>query len=573
MTINQAIFSAIVPDGSGNYFLFSDRVSFHEVALDAFDTLCQLHSHECVICVLPYPDGEGRKRIFAITADPDRRKRVTGGELLQLLDQDSGSFAITPPELSPERDRYTFDIRTIRELIAAGEVYQVNYTGRFRFGFSGSPLALFRELLREQPVEYAAYVDTGERQILSLSPELFFRLDGRRIITRPMKGTIARGGDPESDAAAAAELAASEKNRAENLMIVDLLRNDLGRIAVPGSVHVSGLFNIEQYETLYQMTSTVEARIRKEVGPGEILDALFPCGSITGAPKIRSMQVIDELEDAPRGIYTGAIGHFAPDGSALFNVAIRTIEIQGYRGVMGAGGGIVADSDPEEEYDECLLKAGFLRRVAARQDFLLIETMLFDGGYRRLERHLDRLCCSAQSLNFPCDRETVERRLSDYAKGVSSAQQLRIRLVLERDGGIRITSESYTVSPEEWTVALWTEPVDSSDPFLLHKTSWRPWFEAPFAAARERGCADMLLVNERGELTQGCISNLFVEMDGVLFTPPLACGVLPGVLRAELLQEPSRCVERILYPEDLDRAQAVYLGSSLRGLRRVRWIY
>ena len=507
-----------------------------------------------------------RSALFAVFEDPEN---VSSEALLQQMEVTESGFVLTQPVLTPKREKYCKDIRTIKELIAAGEVYQVNYTGRFHFGFSGSPLALFRELLKQQPVGYAAYLDTGDRQILSLSPELFFRIEGRRIITRPMKGTAPRGETAVEDVRSAGWLAASEKNRAENLMIVDLLRNDLGRIAVPGSVMVPELFKVEQYKTLYQMTSTVEAVLREDVTPDEILRALFPCGSITGAPKIRSMQIIRELEEEPRGIYTGAIGYFAPDGSAQFNVAIRTIEIRGHEAVMGAGGGIVADSDPEEEYRECLLKAGFLTKAAVRQNLELIETMLFDGGVVREKFHIARLVRSAGILGFCCEPESVRRILDKYVSALDSGKRYRVRLVLSREGGVKITSEPSAVQEDKVSAGIWKEPVSSGDPFLRIKTSWRPWFAAPLAFARKNGLADMILLNEYGQLTQGCISNVFVERAGVLYTPPVDCGLLPGVLREELLSDPARCREMVLYPEDLGEADDVYLGSSLRGLRKV----
>jgi len=579
----------ILPEGNGCFKLFIEAHAVYSIGVpEEFLTAMAAVSDALgkglhAVCWLSYelghllentgcalPDGEPLAW-FGIFDSPELLMR---DELSVFLEGEGGGYAITQPVFTPDKKQYTADIRSIKELIESGEVYQVNYTGRFDFGFSGCPLTLFRELLQEQQVDYAAYIDTGERQILSLSPELFFSIKNRKITSRPMKGTAARGRSLEEDGAISRSLAESEKNCAENLMIVDLVRNDLGRIALPGSIRVLELFRVEAYTTLFQMTSTVEAILREGLTSLDILKAIFPCGSITGTPRIRAMQVIDTLEVRPRGVYTGALGYFAPGGDALFNVAIRTVEIIGNSGRLGAGGGIVADSDAEEEYEECRLKGSFLNRLAGKQDFYLIETLLMDNRLLRLDRHLRRLAGSAHYLGFRCDLRNIRSELESSVEDLPPGERFRVRLALRRDGGVTLTRDRLEKSDgQTLRVGISTAPVPSSDPFLRHKTSWRPWFKAPLEAAGAAGYADVLLVNEQGQLTQGCISNVFIERSGMLYTPPLECGLLPGVLRSELLEESGCCVSALLYPEDLLTADAVYLGSALRGLRKVAVLF
>jgi para-aminobenzoate synthetase/4-amino-4-deoxychorismate lyase len=312
------------------------------------------------------PPDPGLLGWFGVYAAPERVTEADAGALLA----GAGAFRRGPPRFALERTAYEARVAAIRALIREGDVYQVNLTAPFRFAFEGDPAGLYRAVRRRQRVPYGALLDTGERHVLSFSPELFFRLEpapakagGRRITARPMKGTAPRGATPAEDDALAAALAADEKNRAENLMIVDLLRNDLARVSEPGSVRVPRLFETERYETVTQMTSTVTATLRAEAGLADVLRALFPCGSVTGAPKLRAMQRIRELEPGPRGVYCGAVGYAGP-GGAVFNVPIRTVELRGGEGRLGVGSGIVWDSTPEAEYAECLLKARFLLEAA-----------------------------------------------------------------------------------------------------------------------------------------------------------------------------------------------------------------
>jgi len=458
--------------------------------------------------------------------------------------------------LTPEWDAQTYGrgFRAVKDYIAAGDIYQANLSFRARFPFLGDARALYEQLRRQSAAPHCAFVDDGARQILSLSPELFFEVspDGR-LTTRPMKGTALRGGDDDGERA---RLAASEKDRAENLMIVDLIRNDLSRIAQGGSVEVSDLFKVETYPTLHTMVSTVTARKSDGVGPADILRALFPCGSVTGAPKIRAMEILRQLEASPRGAYCGAIGHFSPDGSARFNVAIRTLTITGNSGELGIGGGVVQDSREDSEYAECLLKAQFFER--GRRPLELIETLKWDGGFTRLDRHFARMESSARALGLGFDSCTARIALHHAVKDKAGAQ--RVRLTLNEQGDHVAMAFDLPPNPPGWSWALSAERMQSSDLLLRHKTSWRELYEDE---VKRLGTDEVVFCNERGELTEGARSNIFVERDGMLLTPPITAGVLGGCLRAELIEQ-RKAREAVLTPDDLKNG--FYFGNSLRGL-------
>jgi para-aminobenzoate synthetase/4-amino-4-deoxychorismate lyase len=469
-------------------------------------------------------------------------------------------------EISPED--YRARILEIQQYIAAGDTYQVNFTDRVSFPMHAEPSVLYASLLRQQPVAYGAFLNVAGQHILSFSPELFFRIDGGRILTRPMKGTMARGLDAAEDRQAALRLQNDEKNRAEHVMIVDLLRNDLGRISQTGSVVVEELFSVEKYETLLQMTSTIAGLLRPGVGFYEIFRSMFPSGSITGAPKLRTMEIIRELEPRPRGVYTGTIGFIAPNGSSVFSVAIRTLTIKDGLACMGVGGGIVADSDPREEYRECQLKAAFLSRP--RTAFQLIETMLWEKEFRLLPLHLDRLQASAAYFDFSFDREAVLKRLRELSDSFEDGASQRVRLLLDANGEITVSNSELQAEPDFLRVKISEQRTSSTDVFLRHKTTHREQYNRALAAARAEGFDEVLFVNEKGDLTEGAISNLFIEREGELLTPPLACGLLPGIYRRHLLATRTNAAERILTLTDLCTADAVYLCNSLRGLRTVK---
>jgi para-aminobenzoate synthetase/4-amino-4-deoxychorismate lyase len=469
--------------------------------------------------------------------------------------------------LSMAPEDYQRKIAQIKEQIAAGATYQVNFTDRIRLRNNASPADLYRALRRQQPVAYGALVNLAGRSILSFSPELFFRVRDREIATRPMKGTWPRGLDVAEDALAALALHHDEKNRSEHIMIVDLLRNDLGRICSTGSIRVDGLFSVERYPTLLQMTSTVRGTLRSGIGWHEIFRSLFPSGSITGAPKISTMRIIRELEDAPRGIYTGAIGFIAPSGDACFNVAIRTLTMENGAVTMGVGGGIVYDSDPAAEYAECLLKAAFLTR--SQPPFDLIETLLWRDGYALLPLHLDRLRLSCEYFDRPFDSAEIEVRLHALAATFAPLSRHRVRLTLDPREQIALTSSPLAPNAETCRVTLAAERTTSTDVFLRHKTTHRPLYDRLFAAAERAGFDEVLFFNQRDEVTEGAISNIFVRIEGRLCTPPQACGVLPGVFRHHLLEAVPRAEERILTLADLRAADELYLCNSVRGLRRI----
>jgi para-aminobenzoate synthetase/4-amino-4-deoxychorismate lyase len=472
--------------------------------------------------------------------------------------------------LRAEWDRPAYKTRfdRIRDLIGAGDLYQANLSFRARFAFAGDAMALYRALRAGSGAGHCAFVDDSDRQILSLSPELFFAVtpDGR-IAARPMKGTAARDRNPVLDEAARATLAASTKERAENLMIVDLMRNDLSRIASIGSVRVDALFEIESYPTVHQMVSAIRANLSPGTPIAQIIRAIFPCGSVTGAPKIRAMEVIREAETSPRGVYCGAIGAFSPDGSARFNVAIRTLTISGGAGELGIGGAIVYDSNAQSEYDECLLKARFYE--TARRPLELIETLRFSprDGFVRLQHHLARMARSAAAFAIPFDRAAAIAALENAASAASG--DLRVRLTLSEQGIVACEAHPFDPAPPApWRYALSSRRVDSMDVLLRHKTSRRETYEEEYArAVREQGADEIVFQNEKGELTEGSRTTLFACFDGRLVTPQLEAGLLDGCLRRALIEE-GRCIEMTLKPEDLARAETVYLGNSLRGLIR-----
>ena len=466
--------------------------------------------------------------------------------------------------LSQNAKQHAEKVERIRQWITEGDCYQVNLTFPLDFQVYGHPLALYARLRARQPVRYGACILTPDATILSFSPELFFERSGSRVVTRPMKGTAPRGAIRADDEANRAALLASQKERAENIMIVDLLRNDLGRLAEPGAVRVEALCDAEAYPTLWQMVSTVSAEL-PDVSLYDIFRALFPCGSITGAPKIRAMQCIAELEEAPRGLYTGALGWVAPAGVCRFNVAIRTMEIgKKGRGRLGIGSGIVIDADPAKEYAECLLKARFL--TGFDPGFELIETIRLEAGaYPFLAMHMDRLQASARSLGFACDPPAIVEALIDRANACQSGDY-RVRLTLAHDGRFSITQASMPQDRNDWQIVLADEILDCNEYLVRHKTTARLRYDQALAElAGMPEVLDAIFCNERGEACEGARSNVYVERRGVLLTPPLSCGLLPGVMRRHLL-ETGRAVEQILLREDLLEASAIFVSNALRGL-------
>jgi len=475
----------------------------------------------------------------------------------------AGEFRVSEWAPSISRAEYERNVEAVRDAIARGDTYQVNYTLRLRARFEGDDFAFYERLRAAQRTRFGAYVNAGRFRVLSASPELFFRRRGRRVETRPMKGTAARGRWREEDEAAAARLKASEKEQAENLMIVDLLRNDLGRVAETGTVKVEELFRVERYPTVLQMTSTVAATLREGVTLDELFAALFPCGSVTGAPKVSTSRFIAALEDSPRGVYCGAVGFIAPGGDAAFNVAIRTVVLDAETGeaVYGTGGGVTWDSTPGGEYAEALEKAKLLTEDAP--DFELLETMRLGGpGYLLLEEHLARLEASAGYFDIPVNVAGVRETLARHAEGHKGAER-RVRLLVSAAGHVRVESEPLAeLPPGPLRVALALTPVKKSDRFLCHKTTNRARYEA--RRAEVPGVFDVLLWNEEGELTEFTNGNVVVELEGKRWTPPRSCGLLAGTFRAELLRR-GEVAERVVTKDDLARATRAWFVNGVRG--------
>jgi para-aminobenzoate synthetase/4-amino-4-deoxychorismate lyase len=482
---------------------------------------------------------------------------------------DSGPCRVSAPELDIDQDRYAAGVAAIRGAIAAGETYQVNFTTRQRFTVTGDPFALYRRMCRNQQAPFCAWLDIGTHRILSASPELFFSLRDNLLTMKPLTGTAPRGPRLDEDRRRRELLAASEKERAENLMIVDLVRNDLATIAETGSVTVPALFEVETYPTVHQMTSTVTARIRPETGLVDIFRALFPCGSVTGAPKRRTMEIIHEREDTPRGVYCGAIGYVSPGREAVFSVAIRTavVEADSGAGELGIGSGITWGSDAGAEWRECLAKSAFMYRDDG--PFHLIESLRHDDeGYLLLDRHLRRLAGSAAYFGYRFEEQALRRQLTELEQGLSGVH--KVRILLDREGTTTLESQAIgdsapAVPPAP--IALARQQVDASDPFLYHKTTRRAVFDR--AKQEHPDCYDVLFLNQHDQLTEGSFNTLVVLLQGELLTPALACGLLPGVLREELLAV-GAVREAVLPLDDLRKAERIWLVNSVRGWRECR---
>lgn len=458
-------------------------------------------------------------------------------------------------------DEYNEQLQKIKDLIEVGDTYQVNYTLRMRSHFQGDDYSFFEELNRAQSANYSCYLRTGDFSILSASPELFFRVSDRSIITRPMKGTIKRGKTDEEDKHNEKWLAESDKNRAENLMIVDLIRNDLSRIAKTGTVKVPSLFEIERYPTVFQMTSTITAELADDVEFIDVLTALFPCGSITGAPKVRTMEIISELERSPREVYCGAIGYIAPNGDAVFNVPIRTVVINNRTGEAqyGVGGGITWDSTFQDEYEEILAKANILERKTPK--FQLLESLRLENGeYFLLREHLDRLMQSAAYFGYSVNLFDLKTALHEFAKRHSKNVH-KVRLLVSQQGEMEIEGQEIEDITCLKKVALANYPVKKEDSFLFHKTTNRKQYDQLKTAAE--GVFDVLLWNECGELTEFTIGNLVMEIDGQRYTPFVESGLLPGTFRRHLL-ETGQVTEKVLTVAELTRATRIWLVNSVR---------
>lgn len=495
----------------------------------------------------------------------DRCETIERRDLAAFLPDGTGATALTPEPLI-DRAVYEAGVREAQALIAAGEIYQANLSFAASVRFAGHPLALYSNLAARAAAGWGGALFTGTHWLLSASPELFFTLEDGRLTARPMKGTAPRQPDKAEDRQAAATLAVDPKQRAENLMIVDLIRNDLSRVSAAGSVKVPRLFDIETYPTFHTLTSTVEAVLTPSLGAVDVLRAMFPCGSITGAPKIRAMEAIAAIEPnlhggCPRGAYTGSMGSIAPGGDASFNVLIRTLTVErgGTRATLGLGAGIVADSKPADEWHECLAKSAFV--TVGQRSFDLLETMRFDPaeGLADLDRHLERMKASAQALGFRFDRHGVRNALQAATFRLQTPHGVRLRLSAQ--GETAIEARALPTAPgAAASVALAALPVASEDFRLRHKTSDRAFYDD---ARTRAGTFEVVFVGLDGFLTEGSFTNVFVPRNGALLTPSARRGLLPGVLRARLIDE-GRAIEAELTPRDL--CEGFWIGNALRGL-------
>lgn len=518
-------------------------------AAAGFDSACVTHA--------PYPNLP--LLWFGIYTKP---RHVQPEEL-----KPTESFNVGEWQPSISESEYQQAIADIKHHLRIGDSYQVNYTFQLHSRFQGDPLSYFISLLDSQCADYCAFIDLGQHKICSLSPELFFALDGEQVLTRPMKGTRARGFYSEQDQQQRKALELSKKDQAENVMIVDMVRNDLGRFAESGSVQVDALFDIEQYPTVYQMTSTVSARSSASLS--DMFTGLFPCASITGAPKIKTMSLIKKLEREPRGIYTGTIGYIAPetDGvrQAQFNVAIRTVHIDIEQGSAryGVGGGIVWDSDPELEYAECFSKAAVL--TAAAPEFALLESIRWDPEQQfcLLDEHLQRLEVSAQYFGFAMDAVVIKQALDAVAKTL--CLDSKVRVVLQKDSSCQVSAEVLQAFDSR-TIALASSAVNTNTPFFYHKTTHRSGYDEALALVSD--CDDVILFNTQGEVTESTIANIVIATDSGLLTPPQSVGLLNGVFRQRLLDQ-GLVKEAVLTQADIAAAETLYLVNSVRGWMRV----
>ncbi|EMJ98095.1 aminodeoxychorismate synthase component I [Leptospira alstonii] len=468
---------------------------------------------------------------------------------------------------TPNRKTYFQNLDTVRTKLYQGEIYQINYTDKISFDFEGDILSFYKILSERQPVSYGCWIRLPGLDVLSFSPELFFEKKGTTLITKPMKGTYKRGKSEKEDEKNARILMNSEKEKAENLMITDLMRNDLGKISKEGSVEVQALFSVEKYKTIFQMTSTIRSELSDSIEWKDIFKELFPGGSITGAPKLRAMQLIRQLEK-PRGIYTGAIGVIQPNQNAVFSIGIRTLELKKGKGNIGIGSGITWDSDPEQEWLEIFEKAKFFSE--APQRFSLFETILYKNRiFYFLKGHLERIKKSAEVFRFPFSEKEWNSTLKQIALNCSDPIPYRIKISLNSFGKFSFESHELSKFQKEGILRIGKIEIDSSSEFRKHKTDLRETYDREGKLARDAGYLDVLFLNEKKEITEGSICNIFVKIGNSYFTPPISLGVLPGIFRGRLLKRKG-FYEKILSLDDLRRSESIFLCNSLRGILKVK---
>ncbi|HRP93466.1 MAG TPA: aminodeoxychorismate synthase component I [Ignavibacteriaceae bacterium] len=473
-------------------------------------------------------------------------------------------FQIKNFKLNTTKNEFLKSIKKIKSYIEEGDTYQVNYTMKGKFNFEGSYSGLFSHLLFNQSARYIAIINNFKDVIISLSPELFFEIEKSKIISKPMKGTTKRGIETAVDSLIKYELENSEKNRAENVMIVDLIRNDLGKISKYGSVNVKNIFEVEKYESVYQMISTIESKLRKNIKLSDVLKNIYPCGSITGAPKMRTMEIINELEKEPRGIYTGGIGLIG-ESKITFNVPIRTLTInkKSGKGEIGLGSGIVWDSVASEEYEETKLKGKFLSQP--EKPFEIFETMLLkDSKIFLLDGHLNRLQQSAEFFLFKFDKKSIEEQLEKIIKNID-VKSYRLRISLNKFGKLSYSLSILSELSKNIDVIVSTNRINSKNKFQYFKTTNRTLYNREYQKYSSKGFFDIIYLNEFNEVSEGAISNIFIYKNDVISTPPLSAGILGGVYRKHLLKNNSMIRERRLHINDLIEADKIILTNSLRG--------
>jgi len=474
-------------------------------------------------------------------------------------------------------EEYINNLAKIHDYICAGDTYQVNHTYRADFTLAGSINGLYHALRERQPVPFSALMHLPKRSVLSLSPELFIQKQGSILSTKPMKGTAPRGVSAEEDEKILKAMAADKKQQSENLMIVDLMRNDIGRLANTGSMQVSKLFEIQTYKTLHQMISSIQGEVDTEIAFAEVIRGLFPCGSITGAPKIRTMEIIHELENTPRDIYTGAIGFITPENNFTFNVPIRTLsfDANSQQGRLGIGGGIIHESNAQDEWRESQLKARFL--TGLNQQFKLIESLLYQSSTHsvvHLEAHLKRLQCSAETFSIVLDINAIKQMIMDKVNTLNSTADLKLRLLIDTQGHVSLEHEVIDNDhlQDLPKITLSEQAIDSDNLFRRHKTTNRQCYNEAYQTAEQHGFYDVLFCNQHGHIAEASRHNVFIEKQGILYTPPISDGALPGVMRSHLLDDPHyQIIEQSLTLDDLVHAQRLYLSNAVRGLVEVTW--
>ncbi len=490
------------------------------------------------------------------------------------------SFDIYNLELNTNYPEYAKNVNKIKKYIVAGDTYQVNYTIKYKFNFVGNELTFYNQLKKNQQVEYSCIIKNKHFSILSFSPELFFRRKNNLIIVQPMKGTIVRNKN-KKDIEQRKFLFNSLKNRSENLMIVDLLRNDLGKISKTGSVKLENMFYIKKYKTLFQMVSTIKSKLKKNINTFKLFNAIFPSGSVIGAPKIRTMEIIREIEPEPRGVYTGALGFFKSRNEAVFNVAIRTIFIKNNNAELGIGSAIVFDSNTKNEFQECKLKSNFFNKNNKFKKFNLIETVLWDknilddqvsqNGFFLLKYHLQRLQKSAEYFNFQFDKSLIEKELKNTCQKLNKKFKYKIKILLSKNGNYKIFAKRIIQSNNNLKkIILSNKIVNNSNIFLYHKTTNRNFYDNEYIKYKKQGYFDVLFKNQKNQITETSRANIFLEVDGNLITPAKSCGLLEGTYRRFILETKKNVFQKNIYEKDLYNAENIFVTNSVIGIKKVQ---